>query len=497
MMSMKVAIQQTRPPLPLYLAMLPFIIMLIFFVCGSIFVQTGNNVVVISLLAAAVMAIILALKQGQSWEQVQTSAAQKLASLFPALLILLTIGALIGSWGLSGTIPYFVAIGLRLVNPETFILTAFLSTAIMSLMTGTSWGSIGTLGVAMMGMATGLDASLAMVAGAVVSGAYFGDKMSPLSDTTNVAALAAGVDLYSHIRHMLYTAIPAFVVAAIIFGVVGSSGESKLESELPPTAVMMLRDIDTAFILNWWALLPPIIILASIVGKLPPVLGIAASSVCALIIGVIVQDFSIENALDAAMNGFNSSMFNSSNIEISALSEPFLTLINRGGVYVMVDTLVVIVAAILLTGAMEVSGALSVIIKHLLSFATSVFGLVAATMSSGLLMISLSSHGSVTALIVGNLFQGAYKDRKLAPENLSRSLEDSVTLMDPILPWTVSGVFVATTLGVATVDYAPWAIFCLGGPLFSLFYAFFYPYLHFGIKLLVSSDNAVTEDEKS
>ncbi|GAC21230.1 Na+/H+ antiporter NhaC [Paraglaciecola arctica] len=488
---MTVAKQQSEHQLPLYLAMLPFAIMLIFFICGSIFIQTGNNVVVVSLLAAAVVATLLALKQGQSWDQVQSSAAHKLASLFPALLILLAIGALIGSWVLSGTIPYFVAIGLRLIDPETFVLTAFLSTAIMSLMTGTSWGSIGTLGVAMMGMAPGLEASPAMVAGAVVSGAYFGDKMSPLSDTTNVAALAAGVNLYTHIRHMLYTAVPAFLLAAIVFFIAGSSGVSSSSSELPLGAVRMLRDIDMAYVLNWWTLIPPFIVLASIAAKLPPVLGIAASSLSALVIGVSVQDFSISSAIDAAMNGFNSSMFNPSGVEISSFSEPFLTLINRGGVYVMVDTLVVIVAAILLTGAMEVSGALNVIITRLLRFATSVFGLIAATMSSGLLMISLSSHGSVTALIVGNLFQGAYKDRKLAPENLSRSLEDSVTLMDPILPWTVSGVFIATTLGVATLDYAPWAIFCLGGPLFSLFYAFSYPYLHFGIKPLLNKDNTI------
>jgi NhaC family Na+:H+ antiporter len=477
---------ESTPVLGLPVAALPFGVMLLLFVLGTLFSDSGNSVIVVSILGATFAASVIAVWQGKTWDDVQGAAAQKLAGLFPALLILLAIGGLIGSWVLSGTIPYFVAVGLRLVDPDTFVLTAFVATALMSVMTGTSWGSAGTIGVAMMGMASALNAPLEVVAGAVVSGSYFGDKLSPLSDTTNVAAIAAGANLYGHIRHMLYTAVPSFVAAGVVYSFVTSAGDAQSSAGLPEAARTMLRDIDLVYAQSWMVLIPPAAILAAIALRISPVLGIVSSTVVALIVGVVVQDFSVVNAVDAAMNGFSTEMIDRGSVSVPALSAPFQTLVSRGGIYSMVSTLVIVFSAILLTGAMEVSGALNLIVNRLIAIARSVFGLIAATMASGLLMISLSSHASVTALIVGNLFQRSYADKKLAPENLSRSIEDSVTLIDPILPWTVSGVFMATTLGVPTLEYLPWAIFCLGGPFFSLVYAKFHRQLRFGIKPLVN-----------
>ncbi|WP_417458594.1 Na+/H+ antiporter NhaC [Kordiimonas sp.] len=461
-------------------AFAPFAVLLTVFSLGTFYLNTGNSVIVLAIILAAAVASATAFRQGRTWQDIQTAAGGKVAELFPALLILLSIGGLIGSWMLSGTIPFFVTAGLQIVSPETFAITAFLGTALMSLMTGTSWGSAGTLGVAMMGMAGVLDVSLAMTAGAVVSGAYFGDKMSPLSDTTNVAAFASGADLYSHIAHMAYTAGPSFVLALVIYTVASATGAPG-DAQLPRDAMALLSDIDRHFLMGWPVFLPPVAVLGAVALRWPPIAGIGLSSLLAMAVGSLYQDFSIEQAIQAAMTGFEVTMLG----EATSNSGHLASLVNRGGVYAMVDTLVIVLTAVMLTGAMETSGALKRLISFLLKVTSSIFGLISATMAAGLMLISLSSHGSVTALVVGNLFQSAYRDKGLAPENLSRSIEDSVTLTDPILPWTVSGIFMAKTLGVPTLEYLPWTVFCLGGMVFSLIY----PALHmhtkgFGIKPL-------------
>ncbi len=415
------------------------------------------------------------MRQGAGWEAVQRAAGDKLAAVLPVVLILLAIGMLIGTWVLSGTIPLLVSWGIRLVNPGYFVLTAFLVTAAMSLCTGTSWGSAGTLGVALMGAAAALDAPLAATAGAVVSGAYFGDKMSPLSDSTNICALGAGAELYAHIRHMLYTAVPSFLLATAVYAVAGRRSGAALgraTASLPPAAERLLGELDAAFRLDAWALLPLLLVLAGVALRRPPALVLAASALLAATLGVVVQGFGVEQGVASAISGFDVSMtLERFATPASAPSELFVTLVGRGGLYSMANTLIVIVCAFLLAAGLEVSGALARILDALLSGVRSVFGLIAATMAAGATMISLTSHGGVTALVVGGMFQQAFRERRLAPENLSRSLEDSVTIVEPLLPWTVSAIFMATTLGVPTIEYAPWAVFCFGGPVFSLAYA--------------------------
>lgn len=451
-------------------ATLPLVAMLGLFGAGATFLDVGNDLLVIAMLGAAAVAGIIALRVGKTWDDIQQATGEKLAGVLPAILILLAIGMLIATWMASGTIPMLVTLGLRLANPQYLVLTAFLATALMSLVTGTSWGSAGTIGVALIGMATAVDAPLGATAGAIVSGAYFGDKLSPLSDSTNICAIGAGAELYTHIRHMLSTAVPSFVVATVVFAVAGRGTVSSGDG-LPPRALRLMAEIEQVYDLSWLTLLPPAVVVVAILRKVPPVISMAASSLVAATLAVLWQGFSLDNALTTTVSGFDTRMIASLGLDPTTFGETFETLVNRGGLSSMANTLVVIIAAFLLAGALDASGALDLMIRSLLSTVRSAFGLIVATMAAGSVMISLTSHGGVTALVIGGLFQKAYHDKGLAPENLSRSLEDSVTLVEPLMPWTVSAVFMATTLGVATLEYAPWAVFCLGGPLFSILLA--------------------------
>lgn len=472
-----------RRSLALLEALLPVIAMAVLFATGAAFLGVQQELLLAVLLASAGVAGFVAARQGCSWADIERSTGQKVADVLPMLLILLAIGMLIGSWVLSGTIPYLVHWGVRLVSARYLILTAFLATAAMSLATGTSWGSAGTIGVALMGTAAALDAPSAATAGAVLSGAYLGDKMSPLSDTTNICAIAADAGLYAHIRHMVYTAAPSLVACLLVYTLAAylSPPETAGAGE---SANALLADIEDVFTLHWIVLLPPAVVVWGIIRRTPPALAIVLSSVVALMIGIAVQAFGPEDALVAAVAGFQLEMVAGTGVDPGTFGPDFTTLVARGGLYSMASTLIIVLAAFLLAGAMDVSGALDLIIRRMLQAVHSAFGLIAATMAAGATTIGLTSHGGVTALVIGGLFQKAYEDRGLASVNLSRSLEDSVTVTEPLMPWTVSAVFMATTLGVPTLEYAPWAVFCYGGPLFSLLIAGLYRYTGFGLRRL-------------
>jgi NhaC family Na+:H+ antiporter len=372
--------------------------------------------------------------------------------------------------------------GIQLVNPQFMIVTAFLVTAAMSL-TGSSWASAGTIGVALMGVAAAIDAPLAATAGAVVSGAYFGDKLSPLSDSTNICAIGANANLYDHIRNMVYTAVPSFAVALAVYVVAGlmTDGNTNASTILDHP---LLAELEQAYNISWIVFLPAVIVLWGTLNRKPAALVMIVSSVVAMLVGIGVHGFDAYNSILAAISGFNLGMIDSLASAGNVPSDMLSSLLNRGGVNSMSSTLIIIIAAFLIAAGMDVSGALDKLLQSMLERARSLFGLVAATLASGAIMIALTSHGGVTALIVGGLFQDGYRERGLAPENLSRSLEDSVTILEPLMPWTVSAIFMATTLGVPTLQYMPWAIFCMTGWIFSLLIAALFPRTGFGIKLL-------------
>ena len=463
-------------PISLIEAALPLFTLLALLVFGGIVSQITTELLVFILFIAASVAGITAMRHGHAWEAIQRSTGDRFASVLPVILILLSIGMLIGTWMFSGTIPALVYYGVQKVNPQFMIATAFLTTAVMS-MTGSSWAAAGTIGVALMGVATTINAPLASTAGAVVSGAYFGDKLSPLSDQTNICAIASNADLYDHIRNMAYTAGPSFVIALLVYFVAGLVAD---EGYNVNTTHPILAEIKNAYRINPVVFVPALILILGTFSRKPAALVMAFSSTVAMIIGMAVHGFSAQNAVISAINGFDVSMTGMTQIP----SEVLTSLLNRGGINSMSTTLILIIAAFLLAAGMDVSGGLNKLLNAILSKANSVLSLIAATLASGATMIALSSHGGVTALIVGGLFQSAYKDQGLAPENLARSLEDSATITEPLMPWTVSALFMATTLGVPTLEYLPWAIFCMTGWMFSLLLAASYPRTGFGLKPL-------------
>ncbi len=463
----------------LFEAALPLLTMLACLVLGSVFFPIGTELLVFVMFIAAAVAGLIAARHGHDWDAIQRSTGTKFATVLPVILILLSIGMLIGTWMFSGTIPMLVYYGVQLVNPRFMIITAFLVTGMMS-MTGSSWAAAGTIGVALMGVATAIEAPLAATAGAVVSGAYFGDKLSPLSDQTNICAIGANANLYDHIRNMVYTAGPSFIVALLVYLAAGilTDANSVAGSDFNHP---ILQEIEQAYSISWLVFIPALIVIIGTFNRKPAALVMVISSVTAMAIGIGVHGFSPYNAILSAITGFNVSMLE----DMSNSSSDMLNiLLNRGGINSMSTTLIIIIAAFLLAAGMDVSGGLDKLLQTMIERARSVFGLVAATLASGVTMIALTSHGGVTALIVGGLFQDGYRERGLAPENLSRSLEDSVTILEPLLPWTVSAIFMATTLGVPTLAYMPWAVFCMTGWMFSLLMASIYERTGFGLKAL-------------
>ncbi len=477
-----------RRSISLFEAALPLLTMLVCLVGGGFFFSMRTELLVFIMFIAAAVAGLIAMRYGHGWTDIQRSTGEKFAAVLPVVLILLSIGMLIGTWMFSGTIPVLVYFGVKLINPQFMILTAFLVTAVMSL-TGSSWASAGTIGVALMGVAAAVDAPLAATAGAVVSGAYFGDKLSPLSDSTNICAIGANADLYDHIRNMVYTAGPSFLLALIVYFVAGTITGSDTAA-LSVSNHPLLVEIEQVYNLSWLVFLPAVIVLWGTLNRKPAALVMVSSSIVAMAVGIGAHGFSAYNAILAAISGFNVGMVDSIAASSVAPSEMLNSLLNRGGVNSMATTLIVILAAFLIAAGMDVSGALDKLLQAMLRRARSVFGLIAATLASGATMIALTSHGGVTALIVGGLFQDAYRERGLAPENLSRSLEDSVTILEPLMPWTVSAIFMATTLGVPTLEYLPWAVFCMTGWMFSLLLAATFPRTGFGLKKLESSESS-------
>ncbi|PID97938.1 MAG: Na+/H+ antiporter NhaC [Actinobacteria bacterium] len=436
----------------LLLASIPVLTLIILLGGGYIFAELPVEPL---LIASAVVAGIVAWTLGYSWNEIIESVAQKIAKTMPAILILITVGMLIGSWMAGGTIPMLIYYGLKIINPAYLALIALVVTAIVSLFTGTSWGSAGTIGVAFMGVAVGMDANLPMVAGAVVAGAYFGDKLSPLSDTTNIAAVATGVNLFDHVRHMLWTTVPAFLISGtvyLIFGLNSSGGE------VPEKVGVIMKTLESAFSWNIMLIVPVLIVLGGSMWRKPTIPVMLLSSVVAMFNAVVFQGISFKDTVISTVNGFNVEMVTAPGFDAENVLEDVTKLLNRGGMNSMMSVLLICFCAITFAGVVSVSGSLDVLISRLLLGVKSTFALIASTVITGMATIGITSNGQVSILIPGEMLRPAYIRRGLHPKNLSRTIEDSVTVIEPILPWTSAGAYMAGTLGVATISYLPWAI---------------------------------------
>lgn len=419
------------------------------------------------LILASVCAGIVALRVGLSWEDMMVGIREKIDAAMPAILILIAIGVLIGSWMVSGTIPMMIYFGLKIINPSFIVLIAFVVAACISIVTGTSWGSIGTVGVALIGIANGLGASLPATAGAIVAGAYFGDKLSPLSDTTILAPIAAGSELYEHIKHMLFTTVPATVISLIVYTIVGFnvSGSGSGTTE---TTTKMLDTLSIMFNWNVLLLLPPAIILYGSIRKKPTLPMLVFSSFIAGLLAWIFQGISIKDIFAATVSGFDVSMIHRQGFSPDHVGSEVTDLVNQGGMESMTSVILIAFSAFAFAGIITKSGCLDVILNVLLSRVKKTGGLVLSTVISCITMALVTGNSYLSIIVPGEIFKDKYKQRNLQAKNLSRTLEDSGTVVVPLVPWSSAGVFVAGTLGVSVISYAPWAIMCYLGFVFAI-----------------------------
>lgn len=417
------------------------------------------------------------------WKDILTAFVDKIKDAVPAMLILLTIGMLIGCWMVSGTIPLMVYYGLEVINPAYLYLTAFIVTVCISTFTGTSWGSAGTIGVALIAVAAAMDVSLPVTAGAVISGAYFGDKLSPLSDTTNMAALAAGVDLYESIRNMLYTSIPAFFIACIGFYIVGADLNTRADIQIETISIMKTA-LSQLFWLNPLLIAPALLVFIGAIKKWDTIIVLAASSFLALAMSAAFQSFAVSDLIQTAINGFNTRMIPGFN-EVSmneATIKNINILLNRGGLYSMVSPIIVMLCAFLFASALDVSGGLQVILDRLVTKLNTVTRTILATIFTSSLLVGCTGNAVISFFLVKNMYEPCFEDKHLHKVNMSRAMESGATLLEGLFPWTISGMFMAKTLGVATLDYFPWVLFNISCFVMALFFAFLAKWSRFGTR---------------
>lgn len=417
------------------------------------------------LLVAAAYAAFIAMRVGLSWRQMEEGITERLKTAMPAIFIIFAVGVIVGTWIYSGTVPMLIYYGLLMIDPSYFLVAAFVITAIVSVATGTAWGSSATAGVALMGISNELGIPAGIAAGAIISGAVFGDKLSPLSDTTNLAPLVVNIDLYDHIKHMLWTTIPASVVGLIIWFFVGLNIDTgTADSE---NVQNLLNELSSIFNWNIFMLLPFILILWGAFRKKPIVPVMLLSSLVAVIIGTLSNGFSIVDGFIAMADGFMIDMVPGG----AEFSETTLSLLTHGGIFSMTTIVVTIFCGYAFAGIVEVAGCLDRILEALHNLVKTPWQLTGVTILGSLAVVFTAGVASISIIMVGVLMKKAYLEQGLHEKNLSRTLEDSGTMVLGFVPWGVSAVYYLEVLGVGVGDYWMWAIPCYLCIVFAMIYA--------------------------
>lgn len=431
----------------------------------------GSNQV--ALLTAGAVAAGIAVARGTRWPALYDGIVESISSALGAILILLLIGALAGSWLISGVIPAMVYYGLKILDPSIFLFASCIVCAIISLATGSSWGTIGTVGVALIAIGRTLGITEGWVAGAIISGAYFGDKMSPLSDTTNLAPAVAGTDLFTHIRYMMYTTIPSILIALAVFLVAGFT-LTKTSAEISVDDMQSV--MASRFNLGWWLFLVPVAVLVLIARKVPAIPALFLGAVLGGIFAIIFQP-DIIRELGGEGVSFGRAAYTSVvhamalETEIDTGNSMINDLLSTGGMYGMLNTIWLIICALTFGGIMQAAGMLRRITEAILSGVNGVTSLIAATTGTCVVFNVLAGDQYLAIVVPGKMFSPAYEKQGLAPENLSRTLEDSGTVTSVLIPWNTCGVAQAGMLGVATLIYAPYCIFNIVSPFMTILYA--------------------------
>lgn len=462
--------------IPYFFALLP-ILVLIVLLAYNVFLYGDNSLGganQLALLFAAATASMVGVKFGSKWSAILKGISKSISSTTPALIILLLIGALAGTWLLSGIVPAMIYYGLQILNPKIFLFATAVITAIVSLATGSSWSTIATIGIALLGIGQALGLPTGLIGGAIISGAYFGDKMSPLSDTTNLAPAMVGTDLFTHIRYMMYTTIPSFAITLIIFLVIGftyiTSGEQDINE--------LLSAISNSFNVSGWLFLVPILVIALIIKKTPAIPALLIGTLLGGIFAVIFQSEVVMSITNADTLNFSSAymaVINAmgSDIAINTDNEMINNLLSTRGMAGMLNTIWLIICAMIFGGAMEAAGLLRRVAEPIIRYAESTGSLIATTVGTCVFFNITASDQYLSIVVPGRMFTDTYKEKGLAPENLSRTLEDSGTVTSVLVPWNTCGATQSAVLGVATFAYLPFCFFNLISPLMTIAYGYF------------------------
>lgn len=450
------------------IALLPVVFLIVFLMCAVLPIEAMVGLPDITmdahvpLFVGAMFAAAIAIYMlGYTWSELEEGIVETIRMSMGAILILMIIGMLIGTWIISGIVPAMVYYGLDILSPGLFLVATLLICSIVSLATGSSWGTAGTVGIALVGIGTGLGIPLPMIGGAVISGAYFGDKMSPLSDTTNLSPAMAGATLFDHIRHMIFTTGPSYVISLILFGIIGTQfGGNTLDA----SQITAIQDglLGTYNSLNPILLLGPILVIAIVVMKVPALPGLFGGVLVGIVFALALQGAALNDVLNSMHYGYTSETGN------AVIDE----LLSRGGMDSMMWTINLILCAMCFGGVMEKSGMLETLAESILKIAHGRGGLVTATVFSCIFLNVLAGDQYLSIVIPGRMYRTAYEEMGLAPRNLSRALEDSGTLSSPLIPWNTCGATMIGMLGLTPWTYVPYCFLNLINPIISIIYGF-------------------------
>ncbi len=439
---------------------------------GSDSSQGANQ---IALVCGAALAAGIGIKNGHRWKVIEETIVGGISTALPAVIILFSVGSLIGAWMLCGTVPTMIYYGMLLLDPAVFYAAACVLCAITALSIGSSWTVAGTLGIGLIGIASGMGLSVAITAGAIIGGAYFGDKMSPLSDTTNLAPAVTGIDIFTHIRHMTWTTAPSLLIALVLFTLLGLD-ESGAESGNTLDATLAL--LDANFMINPLLLAPVALVVYMAARKVPAVATILSGVAAGVVIALFSQPHAVlamagnttEHSALQMFRGVWIVLFDG--FAASTGDANLDSLLSRGGMSSMLTTVWLVLAAMAFGAAMEKAGILDTLVKNLVKLARSTGSLIATTVGTCIGMNTLTADQYIAIVLPGRMFKLEYRQRGLHEKNLARVLEDAGTITSPLVPWNTCGAYMAATLGVPTLAYLPFCFFNLINPVVSLFYGF-------------------------
>ena len=434
----------------------------------------------IALLFATFTAALIGLKNGYTWKKLEQAMIEGITLSLGAIIILLMVGALIGTWLLSGTVPTLIYYGLQIINPSWFYAASCLICGIVAMSIGSSWTTAATIGVALLGVATGLGLEQVVTAGAVISGAYFGDKLSPLSETTNLAPAVAGADLFEHIHHMLWTTVPSFIIALIIFIFMGFNAGGSAEAGRINEIVNLLEQ---NFNIGFEMLVPLVVLLFLAIRKMPAFPAISIGAVLGAIWAMLFQSDLINSQIDASQGqaiGYFKLVWTTffDGFSIDTGDEKMDSLLSGGGMAGMLTTTWLIMTALMFGAIMEKTGLLDMFVKSILKIAKSTGSLITATIATCIGTNAVAADQYIAIVVPGRMFKDEYEKRGLKPVNLSRTLEDGGTITSPLIPWNTCGAYMQSVLLINPFDYAMYAFFNLINPFLAVVYAYF------GIKIL-------------